>query len=158
MSIKNSNETVGNRSRDLPVCSAVPQPTAPPRAEELTKTTKNLSPVSRGPRRVGNTSTSEHEVGMPPTIMRRSCRHIFWPQFSLSSNYGVPTVTGISMLHWTVLCSSIHSLFTSSCSCFVCCISRFCLIFLQLLPFSGHVTIFRKTCARDLSERRLVQN
>jgi hypothetical protein len=26
MSMKNSNETIGNRSRDLPVCSAVPQP------------------------------------------------------------------------------------------------------------------------------------
>jgi hypothetical protein len=26
MSIKNSNDTIGNRSRDLPVCSAVPQP------------------------------------------------------------------------------------------------------------------------------------
>jgi hypothetical protein len=32
MSMKNSNDTIGNRSRDLPVCSAVPQPTAPPRA------------------------------------------------------------------------------------------------------------------------------
>jgi hypothetical protein len=26
MSMKNSNDTMGNRSRDLPVCSAVPQP------------------------------------------------------------------------------------------------------------------------------------
>jgi hypothetical protein len=26
MSMKNSNDTIGNRSRDLPVCSAVPQP------------------------------------------------------------------------------------------------------------------------------------
>ena len=32
MSMKNSNDTIGNRTRDLPVCSAVPQPTAPPRA------------------------------------------------------------------------------------------------------------------------------
>ena len=32
MSIKNSNDTVGNRTRDLPTCGAVPQPTAPPRA------------------------------------------------------------------------------------------------------------------------------
>jgi len=30
--MKNSNDTIGNRTRDLPVCSAVPQPTAPPRA------------------------------------------------------------------------------------------------------------------------------
>ena len=31
MSIKNSNDTIGNRTRYLPSCSAVPQPTAPPR-------------------------------------------------------------------------------------------------------------------------------
>jgi hypothetical protein len=29
MSMKNSNDTIGNRTRDLQVCSAVPQPTAP---------------------------------------------------------------------------------------------------------------------------------
>jgi hypothetical protein len=29
MSMKNSNDTIGNRTRDLPACSAVPQPTAP---------------------------------------------------------------------------------------------------------------------------------
>ena len=32
MSMKNSNDTIGNRTHDLPSCSAVPQPTAPPRA------------------------------------------------------------------------------------------------------------------------------
>jgi hypothetical protein len=32
MSMKNSNDTIGNRTRDLPACSAVPQSTAPPRA------------------------------------------------------------------------------------------------------------------------------
>ena len=30
--MKNSNDTIGNRTRDLPACSAVPQPTAPSRA------------------------------------------------------------------------------------------------------------------------------
>ena len=29
--MKNSNDTIGNRTRDLPACSAVPQPNAPPR-------------------------------------------------------------------------------------------------------------------------------
>jgi hypothetical protein len=29
MSVKNSSDTIGNRTRDVPVCSAVPQPTAP---------------------------------------------------------------------------------------------------------------------------------
>jgi hypothetical protein len=32
--MKNSNDTIGNRTRDLPACSAVPQITAPPRAPE----------------------------------------------------------------------------------------------------------------------------
>ena len=32
MSMKNSNDTIGNRTRSLPTCSAVPQPTALPRA------------------------------------------------------------------------------------------------------------------------------
>ena len=32
MSMKNFNDTIGNRTRDLPACSAVPQPSAPPRA------------------------------------------------------------------------------------------------------------------------------
>ena len=31
MSMKNSNDTIENRTRDLPVCSAVPQPNAPSR-------------------------------------------------------------------------------------------------------------------------------
>ena len=30
--MKNSNDTIGNRTRDLPACSVVPQPTAPLRA------------------------------------------------------------------------------------------------------------------------------
>jgi len=33
--MKNSNEIIGNRTRDLPACSAVPQPTAPPRAPTI---------------------------------------------------------------------------------------------------------------------------
>jgi len=33
--MKNSNDTVGNRTRNLPTCSAVPQPTAPPRAPDV---------------------------------------------------------------------------------------------------------------------------
>ena len=33
MSMKNSNDTIGKRTRDLTACSSVSQPTAPPRAE-----------------------------------------------------------------------------------------------------------------------------
>jgi len=31
MSMKNSSDSIGNRTRDLPACTAVRQPTAPPR-------------------------------------------------------------------------------------------------------------------------------
>jgi len=33
--MKNFNDTIGNRTRDLPACSAVPQPTAPPRTPSI---------------------------------------------------------------------------------------------------------------------------
>jgi len=32
MSMKNPHDTIGDRTRDLPACSALPQPTAPPRS------------------------------------------------------------------------------------------------------------------------------
>jgi hypothetical protein len=35
MSMKNSSDTIGNRTHDLPVCSAVPQQTAPPSDSQL---------------------------------------------------------------------------------------------------------------------------
>ena len=35
MSTKSSNDTIGNRTRDLPACSAVPPPTAPTGAPQL---------------------------------------------------------------------------------------------------------------------------
>jgi hypothetical protein len=44
MSKKNSNDTIGNRSRDLPACSAVPQPTAAPRAPKREITTGSSKP------------------------------------------------------------------------------------------------------------------
>ena len=33
--MKNSNDTIGNRTRDLPAYSALPQPTVPPGAPEF---------------------------------------------------------------------------------------------------------------------------
>jgi len=39
--MKNSNATIGNRTCDLPACSAVPQPTAPPRAPIVPVTNLN---------------------------------------------------------------------------------------------------------------------
>jgi hypothetical protein len=36
--MKNSNDTIGNRTRDLPACSAVPRPTAPTRIHRVNET------------------------------------------------------------------------------------------------------------------------
>ena len=44
MLMKNSNDTTGNRIRDLPACSAVPQLTAPPRAPTI-RTLRSLSHI-----------------------------------------------------------------------------------------------------------------
>jgi hypothetical protein len=46
MSIKNPNDAIGNGTRDLPACSAVPQPTAPPRA--FFKTTQDYEKLWLG--------------------------------------------------------------------------------------------------------------
>ena len=47
MSLKNSKNTIGNQTRDLPACSAVPQPTAPPRAPKLRSATEEISSLLR---------------------------------------------------------------------------------------------------------------
>ena len=52
MSLKNSSDVIGNRTRYLPACSAVPQPTAPPRTLSRYRTfskSVNLS-MTRGGR------------------------------------------------------------------------------------------------------------
>ena len=41
MSMKNYNYTIGNRTRDLPTCTAVPQPTTPPRVPSLFRSQYN---------------------------------------------------------------------------------------------------------------------
>ena len=42
--MKKSNDTIGNRTRDLPACSAVPQPTTLPRAPKVLIDTTHNSP------------------------------------------------------------------------------------------------------------------
>ena len=44
--MKNSSDTIGNRTRDLPTCSAVPQPTALPRALKYSNSISTKPPVS----------------------------------------------------------------------------------------------------------------
>ena len=44
--MKNSSDIIGNRTRDLPTCSTVPQPTALPRAPALLRYCLTLYPVA----------------------------------------------------------------------------------------------------------------
>jgi len=44
MPIKNSSDTIGNQTRDLSACSAVPQPTAPPRSPR--QSNENLKKIT----------------------------------------------------------------------------------------------------------------
>ena len=46
-SMKNSSDTIGKQTRDLPACSAVPQPTAPPRAPKEQYFTSSFSQNSQ---------------------------------------------------------------------------------------------------------------
>ena len=45
--MKNSSDTIGNRTRDLPACSAVPQPTAPQRTPASIGTAQNHHIIMR---------------------------------------------------------------------------------------------------------------
>jgi len=47
MLMKNSNDNIGDRTRDLPTCSAVTQPTAPPRILIKLMANKKLCDKSR---------------------------------------------------------------------------------------------------------------
>ena len=47
MSVKNSNDTIGNRTRDLPTCSAVRQPNAPRRTPRLLHTGSKVVKVAK---------------------------------------------------------------------------------------------------------------
>ena len=48
LSMKNSSDTIGNRTRDLPACSALPQPTALPAACPVLVQWKKIKGTSSG--------------------------------------------------------------------------------------------------------------
>jgi hypothetical protein len=47
MSMKKSSDTIGNRTRDLPACSIIPQPTAPPPAPEQDDSRAKVAAIFR---------------------------------------------------------------------------------------------------------------
>jgi hypothetical protein len=76
LSMKNSSDTIGNRSRYLPACSTVPQPTAPPRAP-LHSTgwfnTRHITPLwTTSMQSTITPSTMKGESKIAPTIITSS--------------------------------------------------------------------------------------
>jgi hypothetical protein len=65
MPVKNSSDSIGNGTRDLPACSAVPEPTAPPCEPFYFKATKKFAEKrekSRGKAKEENTPKFEHNA------------------------------------------------------------------------------------------------
>jgi hypothetical protein len=58
--MKHFNDTIGNRTRNLPTCSTVPQPTAPPAACPLTLTVEIIKwPAAQSFRLIGSRTGQE---------------------------------------------------------------------------------------------------
>jgi len=66
--MKNSNDIIGNRIRDLPACSAVPQPTALPRAPNYTD--HENTDHSKGNKTVPETVATTHTNRIPKHALR----------------------------------------------------------------------------------------
>ena len=60
MSTKNCSETIGNPTRDLPACSAVPQPAAPAHVPFCKEKTENVAQIC--PQKSGNLQTTNSSV------------------------------------------------------------------------------------------------
>ena len=80
---KNSNDTIWNRTRDLPACSAVPQPNVPSRDIAASSPTKKRRPYRhvRERRRIGN-------FFCRPVSWRLSFQRVFCIQLNKAATLG----------------------------------------------------------------------
>jgi len=76
MPMKISNDTIGNRTRYLPACSAVPQPNAPPRIPQTEKKTRKPWQDSRSWDRGLIPEHTEYESGMLTNRPRRPIKQL----------------------------------------------------------------------------------
>ena len=83
--MKNSSDTIGNRTRDLPTCSAVPQPNAPPRTPE-TRLIFLITELLYGLQMLKEFKLTNQETNQPS-----SCRtsgvylHMYGPRFDFKA-------------------------------------------------------------------------
>jgi hypothetical protein len=119
MSMKNPNDTIGNRTRDLPACSVVPQLTAPPAACPLVGFTIAIYHAAR---------SNERQI----VIYVTAVRHSYWykehlpqaqsrqPAYFLSSS--VPNSTCLIHKGNPTRCNNVskfyYSIFIWSSTCF----------------------------------------
>ena len=84
--MRNSNDTSGNRTRDLPACSAVPQPTARPRAPKTRLLTlKHTSGVKTQAIKSFDPRT-HHNKGECYLYLRHGSKRLV-PKYSLSIHH-----------------------------------------------------------------------
>jgi len=74
MSMKNSNDTIGNRTRELLACSAIPQPTAPTRAPVIHL--KIICTLKRG---VTPASEISEQINYPDVIRKETTTSVSSP-------------------------------------------------------------------------------
>jgi hypothetical protein len=97
MSMKNSNDNIENRIRDLPICSAVPEPTALSRAPDLNS---KVSKVSGCTLRVGKVRFSlQTRIVMIGTTSMYKCKG---KKCNTLSVYGTLSVTRGSISSYAV--------------------------------------------------------
>jgi hypothetical protein len=106
---KKSSDTIGNRTRDLPACSAVPQPTAPPRAPVTSGTISNRN----------STSTKICCSVVAKAVPRRAKRSVStMGQIMTSSTFShIRTVLSEKYTLWN--CSLIEAFWKCSCEFYV---------------------------------------
>jgi hypothetical protein len=77
--MKISNDTIENRTRDLPACSTVPQPTAPPLSPHLMSTEVISPEVKRARREADHCIIPRLRMsGAIPAIVRFACASLLY--------------------------------------------------------------------------------
>jgi len=74
--MKNSNDTIGNRTRDLPTCSAVPQPTALPCAPTMHSNQANLQWRCNDNDNDDNNNNKSEALSMPGSELSEQNEHV----------------------------------------------------------------------------------
>ena len=111
--MKNSNDTIGNRTRDPSACSAVPQPIAPPRAPytSFTATKFNKTLSGQKPRQVADRRVTRTEMVLE-TLVHSSFIHLVRP---LARESSIEILSQFPFPVWSRLGGQTNSAATEEC-------------------------------------------